>query len=263
MQRNASVPNFTGIQLPDENYGIVENRGFEVMLGYNDHAGDFSYSINGNLAFARNKVIEFDEPAGQISWQRLTGHPQGTQLLYNAQGIFRDEEQINKTPHVPGAIPGDIIIEDYDKDGEITANDRILFPKTVNPEITYGINFNLQYKNWSLTGLVQGAGNAMRRVYQELQGFAGNYFAYDAQGRWTPNNIDATKPRAFDRVDAYWRNNYLTNYSFQNAAYARLKNVQLAYTLPQNIINKIHLTSAQVYVSGQNLIPYLFRQQHH
>lgn len=94
----------------------------------------------------------------------------------------------------------------------------------------------------------------MRRVYQELQGFAGNYFAYDAQGRWTPNNIDATKPRAFDRVDAYWRNNYLTNYSFQNAAYARLKNVQLAYTLPQNIINKIHLTSAQVYVSGQNLI---------
>lgn len=253
VHRNASVPNFTGIQLPDENYGIVDNKGFEVVLGYNDRSGDFSYSINGNLAYARNKVVEFDEPAAQVPWQRLTGHPQGSQLLYKSIGIFRDQDQIDKTPHVPGAIPGDIIIEDYDKDGEITANDRILFPKTVNPEITYGINFNLQYKNWTLNGLVQGAGNAMRRVYQELQGFAGNYFAYDAEGRWTPDNINATKPRAFDRIDAYWRNNYLTDYSFQNGAYARLKNVQLAYTFPQSLISKIRLTAAQVYVSGQNL----------
>ena len=253
VQRNASVPNYTGIQLPDENYGIVDNKGFEVVLGYNDKAGDFTYSINGNFAFARNKVIEFDEPASQVAWQRVTGHPQGTQLLYKSSGIFKDQSEIDKTPHVPGAIPGDIIIEDYDKDGEITANDRILFPKTVNPEITYGINFNLSYKNFSLSCLVQGAGNAMRRVYLELQGFAGNYFAYDADGRWTPDNINATKPRAFDRTDAYWRNNYLTDYSFQNAAYARMKNLQLAYTLPQHILRPLHLTNAQVYVAGQNL----------
>lgn len=253
VHRNASIPNYTGLQLPDENFGIVDNKGFEIVLGYNDKAGDFSYSINGNFAFARNKVIEFDEPASQVPWQSLTGHPQGTQLLYKSIGIFRDEDQINKTPHVPGAIPGDIIIEDYDGDGEITADDRILFPKTVNPEITYGINFTLGYKNFTLTGLVQGAGNVMRRVYQELQGFAGNYFAYDADGRWTPDNIDATKPRAFDRLDAYWRSNYLTDYSFQNGAYARLKNLQLAYNFPDRLITSIHLKSAQLFIAGQNL----------
>ncbi|MES1217496.1 MAG: TonB-dependent receptor, partial [Bacteroidota bacterium] len=235
VKRNASVPDYTGIQLPDENFGIVENKGVELVLGYNNKAGDFSYSLNGNFAFARNKVIDFDEPAQQSPWQSVTGHPQGTQLLYKAIGIFKDQDQVDKTPHVDGARPGDIIIQDYDKDGQITNADRTLFPKTVNPEITFGFNFNLTYKNWALSGLVQGAGSAMRRVYAELQGFSGNYFAYDADGRWTPDNINAGKPRAFDRTDAYWRNNFLTDYSFQNEAYARMKNLQLSYTIPNSL----------------------------
>ncbi|CAL1521546.1 TonB-dependent receptor [Chitinophaga sp. MM2321] len=254
VKRNASVPDFTGIQLPDENFGIVDNKGFELALGYTDHAGDFSYSVNGNVAFARNSVVEFDEPARKVPWQVRTGHPQGTALLYKAIGIFRDQAQVDATPHVSGARPGDIIIEDYDNDGEITTDDRILYPKTTNPEITYGFSFNVTYKNFSLSGLVQGAGNAMRRMYFDLQGFAGNYFAYDAEGRWTPDNIDADKPRAFDRNDAYWRDNYLTSYSFQNAAYARLKNLQLTYNVPEHIRSRIRLRDAQLYVSGQNLL---------
>ena len=82
--RNASVPQFTGILLPDENYGIVDSRGLEVVLGYRDRAGEFTYSINGNIAFARNKIIEFDEPAKSVAWQRLTDKPQGSQLIYKA-----------------------------------------------------------------------------------------------------------------------------------------------------------------------------------
>lgn len=253
VKRNASVPTYTGLQLPDENIGIVDNKGVEIVLGYADAVGDFAYSFSGNFAFARNKVIEYDEPATQVAWQKLTGHPQGTELLYKSIGIYNDQAEIDKTPHVDGARPGDIIIEDYDGDGEITSNDQILFPKTVNPEITFGFNFNLKYKNWTLSGLVQGAGNAMRRVSLDLQGFAGNYFAYDADGRWTPDNINATKPRAFDRTDAYWRSSYLTDYSYQNAAYARMKNVKLSYNIPEKIKNAIRLKDAQVYVSGQNL----------
>lgn len=251
--RNASVPNYTGLILPEENYGIVDNKGFEIVLGYRGSSKDFSYSVSGNLAFARNKVIEFDEPARSVAWQRLTGHPQGSRLLYKAIGIFRDQDQIDKTPHLDGAKPGDIIIEDYDKDGEITDKDQIIYSKTANPEITYGFNFSLSYKNFTLTGLIQGAGNSMRRMYYELQGFAGNYFEYDASGRWTPDNIDASKPRSFDRNDAYWRAAYPTSYSFQSAAYARLKNLQLSYTIPATIQKIIWLKGAQIYVSGQNL----------
>ena len=253
VKRNASVPDFTGIQLPDENFGIVTNKGFELALGYTGRGKDFTYLLNGNIAFARNKVVEFDEPARQVAWQVLTGKPQGAELLYKAIGIYKDVDQINKTPHVNGARPGDIIIEDYDKNGEINNDDRILFPKTVNPEITFGFTFNLKYKNWGFTGLVQGSGNAMRKFYSALQGLAGNYFAYDAEGRWSPDNINATKPRAFDRNDAYWRESHVTDYSYQNAAYARLKNLQLSYTIPENIQKIIRMKDAQLFVSGQNL----------
>ncbi len=253
VKRNASVPQFTGIQLPDENFGIVDNKGVEVVLGYNHRINDFTYSINGNIAFSRNKVIEFDEPARSVPWQVLTGHPQGSQLVYHALGIFRDEDQINKTPHVEGAIPGDIIIQDFNGDGVINSDDRILNTKTVNPEITYGVSFNFAYKNWTLNGLVQGAGNANRQVLVGLQGLSGNYFAYDAEGRWTPDNIDATKPRAFERNEAYWRSNFVTDYSYHNSAYARMKNLQLAYTIPAGILSRIRLKSAQIYLAGQNL----------
>lgn len=253
IKRNASVPEFTGINLPDENFGLVDNRGFEVVLGYHDQIDAFSYSFNANMAFSRNKVIEFDEPAQNVPWQKLTGNPLGTELLYNAIGIFRDQAQINNTPHVEGAQPGDIIIEDFDKNGEINNDDRILFPETVAPEITYGISFNFNYKNWGLSGLVQGTGNSMRRMYAQLQGFSGNYFEYDANGRWTPENIDAQKPRAFDRNDAYWRSDYLTNYTFQSTAYARMKNMQLTYSLPKSIQESFGLSTGQIYLSGQNL----------
>jgi hypothetical protein len=224
------------------------------VAGYNGSVNkDFSYSVTGNFAFVRNKVIEFDEPAKSVPWQVLTGKPQASELVYHALGIYKSQEEIDKTPHVASAIPGDIIIEDVSKDGEITADDRILNKKTVNPEITFGLSFNLTYKNFSLNGLVQGAANSSRRVLVELQGLSGNYFAYDAQGRWTPDNTNATKPRAFERNSAYWRSDYITDYSYQNGGYARLKNLQLVYTFPAKIYSKAMLKGAQVYITGQNL----------
>ena len=254
VRRSASVPTFTGISLPDENFGIVDSKGFEIVLGYNDQLADFSYGINGNLAFARNEVIEFDEPARNVPWQVRTGHPQGAALLYKSAGIFKDEAQVNSMPHVSGARPGDIIIADYDGDGEITNDDRILFDETANPEITFGVSFNLKYKNWGVSALVQGVGSAMRGIYQDdRQGTGGNYFQYDAEGRWTPDNTDATKPRAFERNEEYWRASHMTDYSFTNTAYARMKNAQISYNVPENLNSIVGLKTAQIYASGQNL----------
>ncbi len=255
VRRNASVPNFTGITLPDENFGVVDNSGFEVVLGYNSRKGDYSWGINGNLAFTRNKIIEFDEPAVSVPWQRLTGNPQGSTLLYKHIGIFRDEEHVQSYPSVPGAKPGDIIIEDVDENGVIDSDDRILWTKTATPEITYGLSFNFGYKGFSIQGLVQGAGNSMRRMYtDDRQGTAGNYFNYDAVGRWTPDNIDAKKPRIFERYEEYWRDAYRTNYSYHNSAYARLKNLEISYTIPDKIQQSVWLKNAQIFASGQNLL---------
>ncbi len=254
IKRNASVPNFTGISLPDENFGIVDNRGFEVELGYNSLPyKDFSYSINGNFAFARNKVVEFDEPQKNVPWQTLTGHPIGALLLYKSAGIFRDTAQINKTPHVSGAIPGDVIIKDQNGDGVINSDDRILFDKTTNPEITFGLSLNFRYKNFELSALINGAGTAWVRRLGSQQGAAGDYYQFSADGRWTPDNIDATKPRAYDGSSTYWRGKFATDMEYQNQTYARLKNLQLSYNLPLRSFNIKFIKTAQVYVSGQNL----------
>lgn len=254
VQRDASVPEFTGLDLPDENFGIVDNKGFEVVLGYQEVQPEFSYGVNANFAFVRNTVIEMDEPARNVPWQVRTGHPMGAALVYKSAGIFRDEEQVNSLPHVSGARPGDIIIGDYDGDGEITPDDRILLHQTPVPEITYGVSFNASYKSWSLSGLIQGVGGTMKRMYRETrQGQSGNYFQYDAEGRWTPDNKVASKPRAFIRLEEYWRGAYITDYMYSESDFGRLKNLRLSYTLPENILNAIHMEEAQIYLSGRNL----------
>ena len=252
--RNASVPSFTGLVLPDQNFGIVENKGFEIQLGYNGKAGkDFSYSINGNVAFARNKMIDFDEAQATVPWQTLTGHPIGASLLYESAGIFRDQAQVDNTPHVPGAIPGDVIIKDQNKDGVIDSDDRIVYDKTTNPELTYGISVNLRYKGFALSALVNGAGASWVRMLGSQQGSAGDYYQFSADGRWTPDNIDAKKPRAYDGSATYWRGTHVTDMEYQNQYYARLKNVQLSYTVPRSILKLNVIRDVQVYVTGENL----------
>jgi TonB-dependent starch-binding outer membrane protein SusC len=254
VQRDVSVPQFIGIALPDENFGIVENRGLEVVLGYRDRAGSFSYGVNGNFAFARNKIIESDEPERPVPWQVRTGLPQGAHLLYNAIGIFEDWDHVNSMPHVLGAKPGDIIIEDYDGDGAITGADRQLFPLTTTPEITFGLSFDFKYRNWELRGLVQGHGRALRRINNNIQqGLAGNYFMHDAIDRWTPENTVATKPKAFNWSEEYWRSSHITTYFYHDMSFARLKNLQLSYRIPQSIMSNVGMKEARVYVAGQNL----------
>jgi TonB-linked SusC/RagA family outer membrane protein len=254
VRRNASVPDFAGISLPFENFGIVDSKGFEVELGYKTQKAQVTFGISGNLAFARNKIVEFDEPAQAVPWQQQTGHPIGATLLHKSAGIFRDVDHVNSLPHVTGAIPGDVIIEDVSGDGQITADDRILFDQTSIPEITYGVTLNFKYKNFELNALVTGVGTAWRQMLGSQQGLSGNYYQFQADGRWTPENPDATKPRTPNGWRPYWRSNsFRTDMEFQNMEFARLKNVELSYTIPEKFQNAVKLSNAQLYFSGQNL----------
>ena len=214
---------------------------------------DFSYGIIGNFAFARNKIIEYDEPERSVPWQVRTGHPIGSALLYKSAGIFRDWEQVNSSPHVTGAMPGDVIIVDTNGDNKISSDDRILFDKTTNPEITFGLSLNFRYKSVALSGLIYGTGIAWVRRLGSQQGTAGDYYQFSADGRWTPDNIDATKPRAYDGSRTYWRGSYATDMEYQDQSYARMKNIQISYTFPKRLLDVVFLKDAQIYVSGQNL----------
>lgn len=254
VKKNASVPSFTGLALPDENIGIVDNKGFEIDAGFHKTFGEVRFDLSGNLSLARNKVKFMDEPERSVEWQRETGHPYGTKLVYNAIGIFKTQAEVDAYPHWTGAKPGDVIFEDYNKDGVINADDRILMDKTDAPELFYGIKLDLAYKNWSFSALAQGQGNYYVSSIEGNRGVGQNVFQWLAKGYWTPENSNSNQARPFHRADQYW--SYLSNdntYWYDNMAYLRLKSVMVNYTIPQILSKKVGISKADVYVSGYNL----------
>ena len=104
--------------------------------------------------------------------------------------------------------------------------------KTDLPTFTGGMNINLSYKNFYSAIFMQWAAGAVVNRYYEMQGESGNFLASDAAGRWTVDNIDATKPRTWNRYGEYWRDNENNTYWLKNTDYIRLKNFELGYSVP-------------------------------
>ena len=255
--RDASVPVFTGLSLPNENIARVDNKGFEIDGGVHKNIGsDWRIDLTGNFSWNRNEVVFQDEPERSVPWQVTTGHPYGAWLMYDAIGIFADQAQVDATTAKwSGAKPGDVIFRDVSGDGLITGDDRILIDHTDAPETFFGINLDATWKDLTLTILVQGQGEYLRfNHYDERRGEAGNYYQWTYDNRWTPTNTVTDIARAFNRNDYYWAHAVNMNtYWLDNVAYTRLKNVVLTYNLPGKLYKPLGIARASVYFSGNNL----------
>ncbi|GHT67697.1 SusC/RagA family TonB-linked outer membrane protein [Bacteroidia bacterium] len=256
--RNASVPSFTGLSLPGENIARVDNHGIEVEGGvHKSFDKDWLINFGGNISFNRNKVVFQDEPARVVPWQETTGHPYGASLMYDAIGIFRDAEHVNSLPHWADAQGGDIIFRDVNGDGKITSDDKILIDHTDAPEIFYGINLDVSWKNFALSVLFQGQGKHLKRnASDERRGEAGNYFKWMYNDRWTTENKDASVPRPWSRSDQYWSygGSNMSTYWYDNTAYLRLKNLVLTYNIPTEYYKSCGISKASIFLSGNNLM---------
>lgn len=263
-KRNATVPDYTGITLPDENIASVLNRGFELVLTHYNTAGDFTYSITGNLAFARNKVKFIDEAPAAEPYQIKTGKPYGSELFYDAIGIFEDEEHLASYPHLSNAGPGDLIFRDTNGDGVINEKDQILITKTDIPEVTFGLTGTVQYKGFDLSVLLQGQercnvpmvkgkDNIYSNFFSTMSDTWGGFLQWRADGRWIPgaDNSNATMPRA-NSANANVNSGYNTHW-IRSGGFLRLKNLEIGYTLPKTIVNKMGLSEVRVSASGDNL----------
>jgi TonB-dependent starch-binding outer membrane protein SusC len=248
--RNASVPASTGLSLPRENIGEVLNKGFEIVVGYKDHIGDFNYQLSVNGAFQKNSIKFWDETPGVPEYQKSTGHPMNSNLYYQAIGIFKDQAAVDAYPHWALAQPGDVIFKDVNNDLVIDALDRVRNDKTDLPKFTGGATISLTYKNFYSTILLQGAAGAAVYYYPNCH----NFLQSDADGRWTEDNINATKHRVEVR-DAYWITQVNT-YNLKNTNYLRLKNIEVGYTLPESINRKLGLKETRVYFSGLNILTF-------
>ncbi|MDN5202106.1 SusC/RagA family TonB-linked outer membrane protein [Fulvivirgaceae bacterium BMA10] len=253
--RNLSVPGTFGASLPRENIGEVKNSGFELSAQYRSKFGEIDYWVKGNYTFAQNEVVFIDEPQDVIENLRRTGRPIGAQFGYRALGLFQSQEEIDAHADQGAVAPGDIKYEDINGDDVINGDDRVFLGTTNIPESVYGLSFGLNYKGFDLSVQLQGAGNFNVYLSEEAAwAFFNDGKALELHlDRWTPDNPGATYPRVLTedsnnrRVSSYW---------MRDAKYLRVKNVELGYTLPNELISKIGLQSVRTYVSGLNLITF-------
>jgi len=252
--RSASLPDYTGLALPPENIGICESKGFEASLGYTKTLGEFRFNIGGNISYAKSKVIYTDEATGTLSWQKEEGKPIGSYgLMYDAIGIYRTQADLDKYPHLSNVKLGDLIFRDVNNDGVIDGKDQIRTTKTNTPEFTYGITFNTTYRQWDLSMLWQGAANVWQYSFWE-SGEIGNFTKDYYDNRWTADNINSKYPRVYDRSAT--EVGYYNTFWLKSGSYIRLKNIQLSYTLPKSIVQKLSISGLRLYLSGSNLLTF-------
>jgi TonB-linked SusC/RagA family outer membrane protein len=262
--RNASIPQSAGLTLPAENIGKVANKGYEFLAGYNDHFGDLRFNISINGGYAKNKIVFWDETPGRPSYQLSTGHSipddinnPDNMLLYQYDGVFKDQKEVdnNKLDYtgVGGAgklFPGSMKFKDVNGDGKIDANDRVRTDKTVTPTFQGGLNIGLQYKSFDLSVLFQNSSGGQLFLQTE-SGTIGNYLQYSYDHRWTIDNPSSVDPRTVDRNNQYFSNR--NTYYMMSTDYIRLKNLELGFTLPDNIGRKAGIKGLRIYVNGLNL----------
>ena len=250
IRRNASVPDYAGLTLPDENLGKISNSGFEIEANYNSNIRkDFKFNIGGNISYAKNKIIFIDESPNVPEYQKRTGYPIDANFLYQADGLFQNQSEIDKYPHLPNTAPGDIKYVDINKDGAITAADQIRTFVSPTPQVVYGANIGGNYKNWELMIFFQGQAKANASI-KPLRLYENKAFF---EGRWQKEG-DNLYPRAFvSNRDPIGVNALPSTFWLRNTSFLRLKNVQIAYNFPVNIINKLGISATRIYLSGTNL----------
>jgi len=264
-ERNASIPGVSGIVnpykessskplVPSENIGRVNSEGFEGTLSY-QKPGEFSWGMSGNFTFAKSKIIFIDEASGTLDYQRQTGRPLGTYLLYNAIGLNRNEADLKGSPQAPGAQIGDLIFEDYNQDGKITADDMLRTKYGNIPQITYGFSLNAAYKNFDAAVLFSGQARVSQHVLPE-SGTVGNFYSSWADNRFNAvNNPNGTYPMVPERASSAVSGGlYGNNFWLNNASFLRLKNVEIGYTLPHEVLSRWKLGGLRFYANGFNLL---------
>ena len=252
--RNVAVPQTTGFSLPRENIAQVRSTGWEGEASFSQRfSDDFLFRAAANISFAKDEVVFFDEPEGQLPYQQNTGSPWNTDLYYIADGIFNDQAEIDNNPSPGGARPGDVRFRDHNGDGEINGDDRVRIDENGIPDVIGAFSLGAVIGQFDVNFLFQGAAKVRQYVFSGAVGEFGNYFQEFTEDRWTPENPDGTRPRAWNRSEPYWARDRST-FFLEDAKYLRLKSARLGYSVPEKWINRIGGTeSLMVYLSGRNL----------
>lgn len=270
--RRNSIPVFAGYPsgtLPYGNLGITKNKGFDASIVVRNapKAGGFQYQISANVTYAKNVIIENDAPPALYPYQDFRGQSIGTNLGYQAIGLFKDQQDIDNSPSQTALQttirPGDIKYKDINGDNVITTADRIIMGGYGSePRMIFSLGSTLIWKGFDATIFFQGAAHRDYFSNSGGQGYASwifqsgvginNVFRGIYDKRWVPgaDNTNAIYPA----VRAQSQNNYIPSTLWQiSGDYLRIRNAELGYTFPEHIAKKLSLRSLRVFAQGTNL----------
>lgn len=266
-----TLPAVLGTGAPKINNADMKSYGWELELSWRDRIQDFNYGVRFVLSDNQDKVMKYPNESGDLSTYR-EGMKTGEIWGFETAGIAQSDEEMNK--HLETAKPnwgsawgaGDVMFVDQNGDGEVTSGantlndhgDKVLLGNRT-PRYNFGLTLDGNWKGLDFSVFFQGV---MKRDYW----LGGPYF-WGASGDewqsacfkehldyWSPENPDAYYPKPY--FGGITKNQQVQSRYLQNAAYIRLKNIQIGYTLPKAWVSKASMESVRIYVSGDNLLTF-------
>ncbi|NGM65460.1 TonB-dependent receptor [Sphingobacterium sp. SGR-19] len=265
-QSNLNPPSFGGYFPSYVNSGIVDSRGFELILSHRNTINEFTYNIRGNVSLAKNKVIETTEDANVPDQLRRTGRPIGLKYGFEADGFFQSDEEINSSALFGPTRVGEIRLKDLNGDGRITFDqDWTVIGRNDLPEMMFGLNLGGSYKGFDFNAFFQGAALsdvALSGLYTSSGIYDNTFYTmpfyqdgnspkYLVENAWTPENPNATYPRL--STQSAQSGGKFSSFWIKDGSYVRLKTAQLGYTLPSAWMQKANIQELRLFASGSNL----------
>jgi TonB-linked SusC/RagA family outer membrane protein len=267
--QNPQIPSYAGYGSFAQNFDDIENKGIEFELGYKKKIGEFTLGANGNISFYQNKVTKMlpgttyfeDNSATFQTMGNITrtaiNEPYQRYFGYKTLGIFQSQAEVDGyvgadkiTKLQPTAKPGDLKFANLQNDNIIDANDR-MYLGNPNPTVSYGLTFNLAYKNFDFIAF--GSGSGGNQIFQGLRRLDISTANYQTKylNAWTPANTNTNLPRV---VNGDPNANYskFTNLYLESGSYFKVRTLQVGYNLPRTILNKWGFQKLRVYVLSQN-----------
>jgi TonB-linked SusC/RagA family outer membrane protein len=259
MQRGRSIT-MIGNDYPRENIGRNRYKGFETKLSWQQAIREFQYFITANVNTRQSEVLFVDEVYRPYDWMKRTGQRIGQPFGYISEGLFQTVSEISSSATTVGTTPqpGDIKYKDLNTDGIIDQFDIAPIGR-LKPLLFFGLSVGAQWKGFDFSALLQGVKN--RDIYlggQNIWAFQNGGFgqAYEHNlGRWTPATAaTATFPRL--NIGDNPNNQATSSYWLRNGDYARLKNIELGYSLPDGVLKHVRLQNVRVFIRGYNLVTF-------
>ncbi|MBC9795722.1 SusC/RagA family TonB-linked outer membrane protein [Sinomicrobium weinanense] len=247
------------------NAANMTNTGVEFVISYfGKTGGDFSYSITGNISTYRNRIDDLPESVkytfgGNGLDDDILGRPRNSHYGFVADGLFRTQEEVDNSPEQPGKGLGRIRYKDLNNDGRITWEHDRTWLGVSDPDFSYGLNFEAEYKNFDFSMFWQGVvGNT---VWNDWKTYSDFWNVHVQKGvnhptrilnAWSPANPDSDIP-ALSLINP---NDELraSTYFLESGSYLKLRQVEIGYNIPESVLSKIGVQKARLSVSAQNIV---------